>query len=129
LTRAFDALDHRYLRCIAVNYGGGPVGIETSPRRCRSRDAIEEIIEPPFVAAGLHRAHAARRVLTQGAFAHLGLQVPERPAQFGLSTAATNDERQVADLAGRIEARPMSCRSASIMGTLISPATSITPIT
>src|SRR5262249_11825243 len=24
-----DAMDHRYLRCIAENYGGGPVGIET----------------------------------------------------------------------------------------------------
>src|SRR5271165_5428230 len=24
-----DAMDHRYLRCIALNYGGGPVGVET----------------------------------------------------------------------------------------------------
>ncbi|HLF21205.1 MAG TPA: Holliday junction branch migration DNA helicase RuvB, partial [Aestuariivirga sp.] len=27
--RGLDALDHRYLSCIAVNFGGGPVGIDT----------------------------------------------------------------------------------------------------
>ena len=28
-TRGLDAMDRRYLICIAENYGGGPVGVET----------------------------------------------------------------------------------------------------
>ena len=58
--RGLDALDHRYLRLIAMNYGGGPVGIETiaaglsEPPRCHrgNHRALS-------VAAGLHCAHAA----------------------------------------------------------------------
>ncbi|MHA1164768.1 MAG: Holliday junction branch migration DNA helicase RuvB, partial [Alphaproteobacteria bacterium] len=43
--RGLDALDHRYLRCIGENYGGGPVGIETiSAALSEPRDALEEII-------------------------------------------------------------------------------------
>ena len=42
-----DALDHRYLNCIARNYEGGPVGIETlSAALSEPRDALEEIVEP-----------------------------------------------------------------------------------
>ncbi len=55
-----DMLDHRYLKCIAVNYEGGPVGIETiAAALSEPRDALEEIIEPYLLAAGLHRPHAA----------------------------------------------------------------------
>ncbi|HBR27598.1 MAG TPA: Holliday junction branch migration DNA helicase RuvB, partial [Rhizobiales bacterium] len=40
--RGLDALDHRYLRLIAVNYGGGPVGVETiAAGLSEPRDAIE----------------------------------------------------------------------------------------
>jgi holliday junction DNA helicase RuvB len=34
--RGLDAMDRRYLRCIADNYGGGPVGVETWRRRSRN---------------------------------------------------------------------------------------------
>src|ERR1700678_2607276 len=41
-----DAMDRRYLTTIAVNYGGGPVGIETiAAALSEARGAIEEIIE------------------------------------------------------------------------------------
>ena len=41
--------DRRYLRLIAENYQGGPVGIETlSAALSESRDALEEVIEPFF---------------------------------------------------------------------------------
>ena len=83
--RGLDALDHRYLRCIAVNYGGGPVGIETlAAALSEPRDAIEEIIEPYLLQQGFIARTPRGRVLTQSAFAHLGLQAPDRPAQFGL---------------------------------------------
>src|SRR5215468_10302175 len=84
--RGLDALDHRYLRCIAVNYGGGPVGIETlAAALSEPRDAIEEIIEPYLLQQGFIARTPRGRVLTAGAFAHLGLAEPARdPAQFGL---------------------------------------------
>ena len=55
-----DALDHRYLKCIAVNFGGGPVGIETiRASLSEPRDAIEEIIEPYLIQQGfVHRTPA-----------------------------------------------------------------------
>jgi Holliday junction DNA helicase RuvB len=72
-----DALDHRYLRCIAVNYGGGPVGIETlAAALSEPRDAIEEIIEPYLLQQGFIARTPRGRVLTQSAFAHLGLPAP-----------------------------------------------------
>ena len=38
-----DALDHRYLKCIALNFGGGPVGIDTiAASLSEGRDAIED---------------------------------------------------------------------------------------
>jgi Holliday junction DNA helicase RuvB len=84
-SRGLDALDHRYLRCIAVNYGGGPVGIDTlAAALSEPRDAIEEIIEPYLLQQGFIARTPRGRVLTQSAFAHLGLQAPDRPAQFGL---------------------------------------------
>ncbi len=85
--RGLDALDHRYLRCIAVNYGGGPVGVETlAAALSEPRDAIEEIIEPYLLQQGLIARTPRGRLLTQSAFAHLGLPVPapQSSAQFPL---------------------------------------------
>jgi Holliday junction DNA helicase RuvB len=84
--RGLDALDHRYLRLIAVNYDGGPVGIETiAAGLSEPRDAIEEIIEPYLLQQGFIARTPRGRVLTGQAFAHLGLDVPaEAPTQFPL---------------------------------------------
>jgi Holliday junction DNA helicase RuvB len=83
--RGLDALDHRYLRLIAVNYGGGPVGIETiAAGLSEPRDAIEEIIEPYLLQQGFIARTPRGRVLTPQAFAHLGLDAPAQAAQFPL---------------------------------------------
>ncbi|HMK41633.1 MAG TPA: Holliday junction branch migration DNA helicase RuvB [Methyloceanibacter sp.] len=84
--RGLDALDHRYLRLIAVNYGGGPVGIETiAAGLSEPRDAIEEIIEPYLLQQGFIARTPRGRVLTGQAFAHLGLDQPAQAAtQFPL---------------------------------------------
>jgi Holliday junction DNA helicase RuvB len=83
--RGLDALDHRYLRLIAVSYGGGPVGVETiAAGLSEPRDAIEEIIEPYLLQQGFIARTPRGRVLTAQAFAHLGLQPPAQPAQFPL---------------------------------------------
>ena len=48
-----DAMDRRYLRCIADNYGGGPVGVETlAAALSEERDTIEEVIEPYLIQQG-----------------------------------------------------------------------------
>jgi Holliday junction DNA helicase RuvB len=85
-TRGLDALDHRYLRAIAVNYGGGPVGIETlAAALSEPRDAIEEIIEPYLLQQGLIARTPRGRMLTTQGFAHLGLTAPaQSAAQFPL---------------------------------------------
>jgi len=81
-----DAMDRRYLTTIAVNYGGGPVGVETlAAALSEPRDAIEEIIEPFLIQQGFVQRTPRGRLLTSHAFRHLGLAEPARdPAQFGL---------------------------------------------
>ncbi len=74
-----DAMDHRYLRCIAENYGGGPVGIETiAAALSEARDAIEETVEPYLLQQGFIGRTPRGRVLTLKAFRHLGLAAPSR---------------------------------------------------
>ena len=82
-----DALDHRYLRAIAVSFSGGPVGVETvAASLSEPRDAIEEIIEPYLIQQGLVNRTPRGRILTAAAFAHLGLPLPKGgiPGQAGL---------------------------------------------
>jgi Holliday junction DNA helicase RuvB len=81
-----DSMDRRYLRCIAENYGGGPVGIETiAAALSEPRDAIEDIIEPYLIQLALVQRTPRGRVLSSGAFGHLGLAAPKRlPEQLGL---------------------------------------------
>jgi Holliday junction DNA helicase RuvB len=75
-----DALDHRYLKCIAENFGGGPVGIETiAASLSEARDGIEEIVEPYLLQIGFVNRTPRGRMLTPHAFRHLGLAVPQRP--------------------------------------------------
>jgi Holliday junction DNA helicase RuvB len=81
-----DAMDRRYLTTIAMNYGGGPVGVETmAAALSEPRDAIEDIIEPFLIQCGYLQRTPRGRLLTSHAFRHLGLAEPARdPAQFGL---------------------------------------------
>jgi holliday junction DNA helicase RuvB len=81
-----DAMDRRYLSTIAMNYGGGPVGVETlAAALSEPRDAIEDIIEPYLIQCGFLQRTPRGRLLTAQAFRHLGLAEPTRdPAQFGL---------------------------------------------
>ncbi len=76
-----DALDHRYLGCIAGNYDGGPVGIETlAAALSEPRDALEEIVEPYLLQQGFIGRTPRGRVLTLKAYRHLGLSGPARSA-------------------------------------------------
>jgi Holliday junction DNA helicase RuvB len=81
-----DAMDRRYLKTIALHYGGGPVGVETlAAALSEPRDAIEDIIEPYLIQCGLLQRTPRGRLMTGHGFRHLGLPEPARdPAQFGL---------------------------------------------
>jgi len=73
-----DQLDKRYLNMIALNFGGGPVGIETiAAGLSEPRDAIEDIIEPYMIQQGFIQRTPRGRILTANAWKHLGLQVPK----------------------------------------------------
>ncbi|HTV36049.1 MAG TPA: Holliday junction branch migration DNA helicase RuvB [Xanthobacteraceae bacterium] len=88
-----DAMDRRYLSTIAVNYGGGPVGVETlAAALSEPRDAIEDIIEPYLIQCGFLQRTPRGRLITGHGFRHLGLAEPAREtAQFGLF-ASEEDE-------------------------------------
>jgi Holliday junction DNA helicase RuvB len=87
-----DSMDRRYLKTIAENYGGGPVGVDTmAAALSEPRDAIEDIIEPFLIQKGFLQRTPRGRLLTGLAFQHLGLPEPTRdPSQFGLFSE--NDE-------------------------------------
>ncbi|MFC7048614.1 Holliday junction branch migration DNA helicase RuvB [Emcibacter nanhaiensis] len=88
-----DAMDHRYLTCIGVNYGGGPVGIETlAAALSEPRDAIEEIIEPYLIQIGFVQRTPRGRMLSPAAFAHIGLDVPKSAGAAQFTLPDINDE-------------------------------------
>ncbi len=82
-----DQLDRRYLDQIAMNFGGGPVGIETiAAALSEPRDAIEDIIEPYLIQHGFIQRTPRGRILTANAWKHLGMVAPANltAAQIGL---------------------------------------------
>ena len=73
-----DSADRRYLRLIAENYAGGPVGIETMcAALSESRDSLEEVIEPYLLQQGLIQRTPRGRMLAAKAWAHLGMKAPK----------------------------------------------------
>ncbi|HEY3910027.1 MAG TPA: Holliday junction branch migration DNA helicase RuvB [Stellaceae bacterium] len=75
--RGLDAMDRRYLRCVALNYGGGPVGVETMAAALGDeRDVVEEVVEPYLIQEGFVQRTPRGRLLTGLAFRHLDLPLP-----------------------------------------------------
>jgi Holliday junction DNA helicase RuvB len=92
-----DAMDHRYLRCVAENYGGGPVGIETiAAALSEGRDALEEVVEPYLLQQGFIGRTPRGRVLTLKAFRHLGIAAPSPVAngQFPLFESTADADKE-----------------------------------
>ena len=74
-----DALDRRYLACIAQTHDGGPVGIETlAAALSEPRDALEELVEPYLLQQGFISRTPRGRIATLKAYRHLGLSGPLR---------------------------------------------------
>lgn len=69
-----DSMDRRYLSCIAENYGGGPVGVETlAAVLSEQRDMIEDVIEPYLMQQGLVQRTPRGRMLSVKGFEYLGI--------------------------------------------------------
>ena len=80
-SEGLDALDRRYLSCIAQTHDGGPVGIETiAAALSEPRDALEEIVEPYLLQQGFISRTPRGRITTLKAYRHLGLSGPQRTA-------------------------------------------------
>jgi Holliday junction DNA helicase RuvB len=82
--QGLDGMDRRYLRCIAENYGGGPVGVETlAAALSDQRDVIEDVIEPYLMQQGLVQRTPRGRMLSEKGFKYLGI-APRKDLQFDL---------------------------------------------
>jgi Holliday junction DNA helicase RuvB len=85
-----DAMDRRYLRAIADDYGGGPVGVETlAAALSEQRDTIEDAIEPFLIQQGLLQRSPRGRLLTLNGYRHLGL-TPSTQTQAQLELLAAS---------------------------------------
>mgnify|MGYP001480721837 CR=1 FL=1 len=80
-----DMMDRNYLKCIAENYGGGPVGVETlAAALSEQRDMIEDVIEPYLMQQGLVQRTPRGRMLSQKGFEYLGLKPISNTAQLNM---------------------------------------------
>jgi Holliday junction DNA helicase RuvB len=93
-----DALDRRYLACIAQTHDGGPVGIETiAAALSEPRDALEEIVEPYLLQQGFIGRTPRGRIVTLKAYRHLGLSGPQR---LSIPQGGLFDDEQAGDGGG-----------------------------
>ena len=80
-----DSADRKYLKIIAENYAGGPVGVETiSAAMSEARDALEEVIEPYLLQQGFLQRTPRGRMITEKAWNHLGMQQIKNNVQSDL---------------------------------------------
>lgn len=80
-----DSADRKYLKIIAENYAGGPVGVETiSAAMSEARDALEEVIEPYLLQQGFLQRTSRGRMITEKAWNHLGMQQIKNNVQSDL---------------------------------------------
>ena len=88
-----DAMDKRYLNCIARNFSGGPVGVDTlAAALSEQRDVIEEVIEPYLLQQGFIDRTPRGRVLSPNAYDYLGLKPNKKQAQLDMMS---NDEQDI----------------------------------
>jgi Holliday junction DNA helicase RuvB len=78
-----DRADRALLEAVAVKFGGGPVGLSTLAIAIgEEQDTIEDVLEPYLLQQGLLKRTPRGRVLTQRAYDHLGLPLPEGAASL-----------------------------------------------
>jgi Holliday junction DNA helicase RuvB len=74
-----DKVDREILQTIITKFQGGPVGLGTLAAATREEQAtIEEVYEPFLIQMGLLARTPRGRVVTESAYRHLGLDIPEQ---------------------------------------------------
>ena len=72
-----DAMDRRYMRCLAEVYGGGPAGAEAlAATLAEQRDVLEEVVEPYLIREALVLRTPRGRMLSRQGWECLGLSPP-----------------------------------------------------
>jgi holliday junction DNA helicase RuvB len=95
--RGLDTMDRRYLRCIAENYGGGPVGVETLAAALGDqRDVLEDVIEPYLMQQGLLMRTPRGRALAEAGYRYLGLSAPPQRPEARQMSLLDDDEGSAA---------------------------------
>jgi Holliday junction DNA helicase RuvB len=78
-----DRHDRQLLEMIATKFGGGPVGLSTLAVAVgEEADTVEDVFEPYLLQQGLVKRTPRGRVLTERAYEHLGLPVPQGMASL-----------------------------------------------
>jgi Holliday junction DNA helicase RuvB len=77
--RGLDRLDREILHAICAKFDGGPVGLSTLAIAVgEEQDTIEDVYEPYLLQEGLIKRTPRGRAATPAAYAHLGLDLPEK---------------------------------------------------
>ncbi len=70
-----DNLDRQVLRAVIEKYNGGPVGLETiAASISEEADTIMDVVEPYLLQLGFLDRTPRGRIVTRGAYDHLGLE-------------------------------------------------------
>ncbi|HEY7351106.1 MAG TPA: Holliday junction branch migration DNA helicase RuvB [Ktedonobacterales bacterium] len=85
--KGLDQSDRTLLLTIIQKFDGGPVGLETlAASTSEESETIEDVYEPYLLQLGFLARTPRGRIATRLAYEHLGLPVPNNPAQGSLWT-------------------------------------------
>ncbi|MDP9494790.1 MAG: Holliday junction branch migration DNA helicase RuvB [Actinomycetota bacterium] len=75
-----DKVDRSILEAVITRFSGGPVGLSTLAIAVGEEpETVEDAYEPFLLQSGLLKRTPRGRVATAGAYAHMGLDLPEGP--------------------------------------------------
>ncbi len=81
-----DQVDRRILETIISKFGGGPVGLNAlAAASSEEMETIETIYEPYLIQLGLLHRTPRGRMVTEAAYAHLGLTAPKQLSQIPIA--------------------------------------------
>ena len=84
-TEGLDAMDRRYLACLAERYNGGPAGAEAlAAALAEQRDVIEDVIEPFLIQQGFVLRTPRGRMLPPKGYQAIGITPPTKSGEGAL---------------------------------------------
>ncbi len=84
-SEGLDAMDRRYLACLAERYNGGPAGAEAlAAALAEQRDVIEDVIEPFLIQQGFVLRTPRGRMLPPKGYQAIGIMPPTKSGEGDL---------------------------------------------